>query len=175
MIANLLIALVLVSLLVCQLEAIRWPSSASRWIALRGGAKSRSSKVSSGARTKGSKGRKRSQYDDEDEDNNEDDDDYEEDRIPFSGKSKSRGKGGNKKMQLIPWGSGGGGKGTNKKKGFFNFKDKLESITKVGQSLTKDSYRRLKVLRSSSFEGILLKATWPGNDPVPPELLTEIV
>jgi hypothetical protein len=32
-----------------------------------------------------------------------------------------------------------------------------------------------QVLRSSAFEGMLLKATWPGNSPVPPEILGEII
>lgn len=30
-------------------------------------------------------------------------------------------------------------------------------------------------MKSSAFEGILLKATWPGNEAVPPELLSEII
>ena len=33
----------------------------------------------------------------------------------------------------------------------------------------------LKVLRSSAFEGMLLRATWPGNEAVPQDLLTEII
>jgi hypothetical protein len=33
----------------------------------------------------------------------------------------------------------------------------------------------VQVMKSSSFEGILLKATWPSNDPVPAQLLTEII
>lgn len=32
-----------------------------------------------------------------------------------------------------------------------------------------------QVLRSSAFEGMLLKATWPGNEPVPQEILVEII
>ncbi len=39
----------------------------------------------------------------------------------------------------------------------------------------KDVYRRAKVLRSSPFEGMLLKATWPSADPVSPDILNEIV
>ena len=54
-------------------------------------------------------------------------------------------------------------------------KDKLEELAKQGQSLSKEVYRRAKVLRSSAFEGILLKATWPGDDPVTQELLEEII
>lgn len=30
-------------------------------------------------------------------------------------------------------------------------------------------------MRSSAFEGMLLKATWPGNEPVPQDILTEII
>lgn len=54
-------------------------------------------------------------------------------------------------------------------------RDKLEKIAKQGQSIYKDVYRRAKVLQSSAFEAMLLKATWPSNDPVQPEILGEIV
>lgn len=54
-------------------------------------------------------------------------------------------------------------------------RDKLEKIAKQGQSIYKDVYRRAKVLQSSAFESMLLKATWPSNDPVQPEILGEIV
>ncbi|RYH09854.1 hypothetical protein EON65_39875, partial [archaeon] len=80
-------------------------------IALRGGAKTKkhtpSRKTSSVS--KGSKGRKPIKNDADDEDSDEDDDGYEEDRISFMGKSRSKAKGGKKKMQLTPWGSGSGG------------------------------------------------------------------
>ena len=33
------------------------------------------------------------------------------------------------------------------------------------------AYRRAKVMRSSAFEGMLLKATWPADTPVPQQLL----
>ena len=33
----------------------------------------------------------------------------------------------------------------------------------------------VQVLRSSAFEGMLLRATWPGNEAVPQDLLTEII
>lgn len=117
--------------------------------ALRGGAKAKkhtpSRKATSSSKaSKSSKGRKSNRNNDDDDDDEDDEDDYEEDRISFMGKSKSKARAGKQKMQLIPWGNGGG-KGGEKKKGLFNFKDKLESLTKVGQSLTKDSYRRLKV------------------------------
>ena len=54
-------------------------------------------------------------------------------------------------------------------------KDRLEQVAKIGQHAYKDIYRRAKVLRSSTFEGNLLKATWPGDNPVPSELLSEII
>ncbi len=30
-------------------------------------------------------------------------------------------------------------------------------------------------MKSSPFEGLLLKATWPGNEPVPKQILNEII
>jgi hypothetical protein len=54
-------------------------------------------------------------------------------------------------------------------------KQRLEILAKQSKNVYNDLYRKAKVMKSSAFEGILLKATWPGNDPVPPELLTEIV
>jgi hypothetical protein len=56
-----------------------------------------------------------------------------------------------------------------------NLQEKLSDITKQSQSIYKDIYRRAKVLRSSPFEGMLLKATWPGTEPIAPEILNEIV
>ena len=32
-----------------------------------------------------------------------------------------------------------------------------------------------QVMRSSAFEGMLLRATWPGNEAVPMDILTEII
>jgi hypothetical protein len=32
-----------------------------------------------------------------------------------------------------------------------------------------------QVVRSSAFEGMLLKATWPGDEAVPQDILTEII
>lgn len=37
------------------------------------------------------------------------------------------------------------------------------------------NYTVSQVLRSSAFEGMLLKATWPGNEAVPQSLLDEII
>lgn len=62
----------------------------------------------------------------------------------------------------------------NKKKGP-GLRDKLEKLSKQGQSVFNDVYRRAKVLRSSAFEAMLLKATWPSNEPVQPEILGEII
>ncbi len=53
--------------------------------------------------------------------------------------------------------------------------DKLKKLTKQGKSVLNDVYRRAKVLRSSAFEAMLLKATWPSNEPVQPEILGEII
>ena len=44
-------------------------------------------------------------------------------------------------------------------------------MAKQGQSLYSNVYRKAKVLRSSAFEGMLLKATWPDDEPVPAEIL----
>lgn len=54
-------------------------------------------------------------------------------------------------------------------------RDKLEKLAKQGQSMYNDVYRRAKVLRSSAFEAMLLKATWPSDEPVQPEILGEII
>eukprot|EP01033_Poteriospumella_lacustris_P003480 gene3479-2570_t len=83
------------------------------------------------------------------------------------------------RSQLIPWGSSSTSKNGKKKRkrslGLKLLKDGLEGLTKTGQAAYKDFYRKAKVLKSSAFEGILLKATWPSNDPIPSELLSEIV
>eukprot|EP01039_Chlorochromonas_danica_P000517 gene515-556_t len=176
----------------------------NKWIGtLRGGAR-HSKKSSIGRVSSSSKSRRHRDQEDEDEedlnnDNDDDDDDqeeeeedYESDRINIrgkrqkgkqqlptrrGGKSKSSGSSGKKKsnkFQLIPWGSSRNQSNQKKKKGP-SLKERLEQLAKQGHTAYNEVYRRAKVLRSSAFEGILLKATWPGNDPVPPELLTEIV
>lgn len=95
------------------------------------------------------------------------------------GQSSSSSKSKKSRSQLIPWGSSGTSKNGKKKRkrslGLTLLKDGLEGIAKTGQAAYKDFYRKAKVLKSSAFEGILLKATWPSNDPVPSELLSEIV
>jgi hypothetical protein len=80
-------------------------------------------------------------------------------------------------LQLIPWGSSSS---NNKKKGKkgqngLNWKERLDQIAKQGQSAYREVYRRAKVLRSSAFEGMLLKATWPGDKEVSQETLNEII
>jgi hypothetical protein len=78
-------------------------------------------------------------------------------------------------MEMIPYNS----KNNQKQKKGVSFRERLESIAKSslkqGQILSKEAFRRAKVVRSSAFEGMLLKATWPSNDPVQPEILNEIV
>ena len=80
-----------------------------------------------------------------------------------------------RKMEMIPYNS----KNNQKQKKGVSFRERLESIAKSslkqGQILSKEAFRRAKVVRSSAFEGMLLKATWPSNDPVQPEILNEIV
>ncbi len=166
--------------------------------AIRGGAKGAKGKQSS-ALKRSKVSRRNDDDNDDDDDDNEENQEEEEEPRGRTQKSKSSNKGksnrkqyvnkgrpskSNKKskggMQLIPWAttskSGSGGK---KKKGnsigFSIIKDRLEGIAKTGQAAYKDLYRKAKVLKSSAFEGILLKATWPGNEPVPSELLSEIV
>lgn len=54
-------------------------------------------------------------------------------------------------------------------------KDRLESLAKSGKSIASDVLRRAKVLRSSPFEALILKATWPDDMPVRYDLLEELV
>ena len=168
-------------------------------VLVRGGAKSIKSKQSKtkGKVIKAESSRKSSAYvEDEDEADDDDDDDshFSSKAKKLKGKkdsvkSSKNSKGKSKKMQIIPWMDSKG------KKGGINWKERLEHIAKQGQAAYKEVYRRAKVrrcllttslqdsfsfllekvLRSSAFEGILLKATWPGDAPVPQEILTEIV
>lgn len=142
---------------------------------LRAGAKS----TKRGASKSSSSSKKKRVIDDD-----EDDDDVEEedDDLPSkkSGRkakksvsSKYNKKSQSSKFQLIPWGKADS-KGKKKRKGL-SIREKLEQIAKQGQSAYKEVYRRAKVLKSSAFEGMLLKATWPGNDPVPADILSEII
>lgn len=125
------------------------------------------------------------------EDESEDYDDYEKPRKKTTKRNKSgqKSKQESSKMQLIPWLDTKNKKGAAKS----NWREKLELLAKQGQSAYKEVYRRAKVvdifrdqlsinyfllfqvLRSSAFEGMLLKATWPGDSPVPQEILAEIV
>lgn len=168
-------------------------------LAIRGGAKSGKISESRAA------GRRKRPVDEDEDDEDDDEDAEEEDddsdrrrRSGAKGKLSSTKKPSNKKgvsrrgqssgssksqkksrSQLIPWGSSSASKSGKKKRkrslGLKLLKDGLEGLTKTGQAAYKDFYRKAKVLKSSAFEGILLKATWPSNDPIPSELLSEIV
>ncbi len=76
-----------------------------------------------------------------------------------------------------------------------SLRNRIESLAKQGQTVYKDIFRRAnvgffslsmwqwsmicdlpsKVVRSSSFEAMLLKATWPSDAEVPSETITQIV
>lgn len=133
--------------------------------------------------------RSRNQDDNDWEDRNGNDFDDEEDdvescRISITGRSGKkpsrklpRGKARSSvssfgsSFQLMPWKD----LSTSRKKKGAGIREKLEKLAKQSQNAYKEVYRRAKVLRSSPFEGILLKATWPENKPVPSELMTEII
>ncbi len=117
----------------------------------------------------------------DEDDDDFDDDEEEEIEIPIrhSNRKKSRAivpvRSARKKSSLfpasfIPWKTS-----SNKKSKGPTIRDRLEQVAKIGQHAYKDMYRRAKVLKSSTFEGNLLKATWPGDAPVPAELLSEII
>jgi hypothetical protein len=157
----------------------------------RGGAKAKGkssgSKVSSSKKASSPK-RRTTTYDDSGTDDEEEE---EEEERPRKKSKSSKSKAASKKavnksaMQMMPWSGGSKGKkGKGGKKGKmqmsftipnFDLKEKFESISKLGQTAYKEGYRRAKVLRSSAFEGLLLKATWPGNKEVPQDILTEII
>ena len=90
------------------------------------------------------------------------------------GRKSGKKRGGNRRArnQLIKWGETYGKASAGLREGL---REKLEELAKQGQTAYKDVYRRAKVLRSSAFEAMLLRATWPGDDPVPQELLDEII
>ena len=126
-------------------------------LSIRGGAKSAKSKYCETTKSKPTKSKIRKSESNE------------------NGKSKksSKNKSDSRKLDLVV------SKRKNQKKGGglklpnLNLKENLDTITKT--SLFKDVYRRAKVLRSSPFEAMLLKATWPTNEPIAPELLNEII
>eukprot|EP01041_Mallomonas_annulata_P002976 gene2976-5837_t len=107
-------------------------------------------------------------YNDE---NGDDIDDYEikrpkqNKRVPQESRSREKSS-KSRRMELVPW--------SNEPKGP-TWRERLEEITKQGQNAYKDVYRRAKVLRSSAFEGMLLKATWPDDEPIHQQLLDEII
>lgn len=205
LIAIAVLAIICTQSLVDSKQAVRvgyQNSYNSLWI--RGGAKKSKSgkKVGKSSRTfidddnndddgsyEDSKRRNRGDHDDVDDD----DDDDDERKYSKSTTSKSKTSGNNKK-----WGKKSNayrGKGKKGKKGgrmdlmqwvdprnpkglgssVSAVKEKLEVFAKQGQTAYKDVYRRAKVLRSSAFEGMLLRATWPGDEPVPRDLLDEII
>lgn len=154
-------------------------SSGSTGVLLRGGGKGakRKGKVS----TSKARRSRASAYDDDDTDDS--DDDY----VPRGKKGKSsrqlvvRGKGkkgrrGAKENQLMKWAKTGYGLGSEATAGL---KEKLSAqfadISKSGTAMYKDVHRKAKAMRSSAFEAMLLKATWPDDEPVPSEVLNEII
>lgn len=170
---------------------------------IRGGAVGSSKKAKTKSSNRTSQPKSKSSRDDEDDfgsGGDDDDDDDEDGGNRFSSKkrtsskrkssrsiinSKSKSKGGkntsnnsrgrkgkkNKGFELVQWGE----KGTKTLGlGIGAVKNRLEELSKQGQSAYKDVYRRAKVMRSSAFEGLLLKATWPGDEAVPREILDEV-
>jgi hypothetical protein len=146
---------------------------------IRGGA-SRKSSASRKSAPKPTTSRRRSKaYDDD----NDDDDEVDEPVRAPAKKPAAKAKGykrgaakGNQFMQMVPWGNAKGkGKGKKGPGIALGLREKFEELAKTGQSAYKDVYRRAKVMKSSAFEGMLLRATWPGNDAVPQELLDEII
>jgi len=152
--------------------------STSRMLELSGGGKKgRSAK--GGGRSPAKRSR-RPDYDDEDNES-----EYE---IPRSRAARS------KSMKVVKSSSKKGGRGKQKQRrgrrqsllaswvnspAAQNLKEslieKVDDLKETGTKTYKDVYRRAKVMRSSAFEAMLLKATWPGDEPVPLELLDEIV
>ena len=128
--------------------------------------------------------------DDEDEDEEEDEDERPRKKAKGgSSKGKDRGRGGKGKgksgrarggkgkkrrqrNQLVKWGEQYGKASAGLREGL---REKIEELAKQGQTAYKDVYRRAKVLRSSAFEAMLLRATWPGDESVPQDLLDEII
>jgi hypothetical protein len=53
--------------------------------------------------------------------------------------------------------------------------ERFFSIASTGQNAYKSAYRQMKAMRSSAFESMLLKATWPNDEAVPNEILNEII
>lgn len=118
--------------------------------------------------------------------NHDDDDDNDDEDEKHTGRNQNRHKQSSKisrnyskhKQQksffLIPWGNKVR-KGRKSQSSGFSINDKFRQLAKAGQSAYKEIYRRAKVMKSSAFEGILLKATWPSDEPVPAETLTQIV
>mmetsp|Transcript_29047 Transcript_29047/g.27839 ORF Transcript_29047/g.27839 Transcript_29047/m.27839 type:complete len:623 (-) Transcript_29047:267-2135(-) len=161
-------------------------SSFSTALRLRAGRTSKSSTRKNAVRTSSSSSRRKkpSKTDDDDDEDEDDDNDYKNNSKNSRSSSKNKGskstqkssqknKNSRSKMEMVPWGKPSGRKG--KKSKSIGIREKLEELAKHGQSAYKDVYRRAKVLRSSAFEGMLLKATWPGSEAVPENILSEII
>jgi hypothetical protein len=56
-----------------------------------------------------------------------------------------------------------------------SIRDRLETLAKTSQLVASNVIRRAKVLKSSPFEGLILKATWPNNLPVPKDMVEELI
>ena len=85
------------------------------------------------------------------------------------GSRNSRGRSGGSQSQLIPWAQKIAATAGP------SIMERMEELQKQSTAAYQTAYRRAKVLRSSAFEGMLLKATWPDNNPVPQQLLDEII
>lgn len=115
----------------------------------RGGA---SKKTGSSAAKSKKKKPSRKDVDDDDEDEDDEEERPRSRRVQpsksknskSSAKRGSSGKSGKGKMQLIPWGLGGGN--SNKNKGGVSWQDRIDSIRKSGAAVVKEAYRKAKVL-----------------------------
>ena len=56
-----------------------------------------------------------------------------------------------------------------------SIKERMGDFASKSNVVYQNAYRKAKVLKSSAFEGMLLKATWPADEPVPQQLLDEII
>jgi len=84
-------------------------------------------------------------------------------------KGRGRGRGApSAAAALVEWGQAAMAQGPS-------IKERMDDIASKSTSVYLHAYRKAKVLRSSAFEGMLLKATWPADEPVPQKLLDEII
>jgi hypothetical protein len=96
-------------------------------------------------------------------------------QLVVRGKGK-KGRRGATESQLLKWAKTGYGLGSEATAGL---KEKLSTqfteLSKQGTAVYKDVHRKAKAMRSSAFEAMLLKATWPDDDQVAAEVLNEII